>query len=247
MRRVVGICYQNSSPQSVLLQALPSAAQAAVSTAWLYSQQWDQGDVHRKNDCTINSHATHFAAWLGQVGYGNRTVQLISPTKASVLLEGYLHVLLTEASLQLRSPKSMLQGTTLLLYLKVMVLWLHMELGVTVHIVCPQTQKILPPFWDPIAQAFKWGSLQAKQELYMHQMLHTFYTQAQDMVCQTPSQHLSQFVAVFDWICLSLFMGSQGSEYCQTSARRHSFPKVSMDSVAGAHTREPIAFILSDF
>jgi len=92
----------------------------------------------------------------------------------------------------------MLQGTTLLLYIKAAALWLHMELGVTVHIVCPQTQKILPPFRDPIAQAFKWGSPQAKRKPYTHQMLHTFYTQAHDMVCQTPSEHLSRFVAVFD-------------------------------------------------
>jgi len=81
----------------------------------------------------------------------------------------------------------------------------------------------------------------------MHQMLCTFYTQAQDMVCQTPTQHLSCFVAVFDWIHLSLFTGSWGSEYCQTGAQRHSFSKVSTDSVASAHAGEPIAFIISDF
>jgi len=173
------------------LQALPSEARAAVSAAWLHSQQWDQGNVHCKNDRTINSRAMHFASWLGQVSYNNRTVRLISPTKASMLLEGYLHVLATEASLCLCSPKPMLQGATLLLYLKAVALWLHMELGVTIHIVCPQTQNIFPPFRNPITQAFKWGSLQAKREPYMHQMLHTFYTQAHDMVHQTPSQHLS--------------------------------------------------------
>jgi len=48
------------------------------------------------------------------------------------------------------------------LYLKAAALWLHGKLGVTIHIVCPQTQKILPPFRDPIAQAFKWGSPEAK-------------------------------------------------------------------------------------
>jgi len=64
MQRVVGICYQNSAPQSVVLQALPNEVQASVSTAWLHSQPWDQGNVHRKNNCTINSHAMHFASWL---------------------------------------------------------------------------------------------------------------------------------------------------------------------------------------
>jgi len=116
------------------------------------------------------------------------------------------------------------------------------------HTYClPSDSKNPSPFCDPIAQAFKWGSLQAKHEPYTHQMLRTFYTQACDMVCQTPSQHLSRFVAVFDWISLSLFMGSRGSEYCQTSAQHHSFSKVSTDSVAGTHVGEPIAFILSDF
>jgi len=245
--RVVGIRYQNAAPRSVLLQTLPSAAHTAVSAAWVHSQRWDRGDVHRKNDRTIDSRATHFAAWLGRVGYDDRTVRLISHTEASMLLEGYLHVLATEASSRLRSSKSTLQGSTLLLYLKAAALWLHTELGVTVHIVCPNTQKILPPFRDPIAQAFKWGSPQAKREPYTHQMLRTFYTQARDRVRQNPSQHLSRFVAVFDWIRLSLFMGSRGSEYCQTSTRRHSFSKVATDAAAGAHAGEPIAFILSDF
>jgi len=78
-------------------------------------------------------------------------------------------------------------------------------------------------------------------------MLRTFYIQARDMVRHTPTHHLSRFVAVFDWIRLSLFTGSRGSEYCQTGARRHSFSKVSTDSVAGVHAGEPIAFIISDF
>jgi len=78
-------------------------------------------------------------------------------------------------------------------------------------------------------------------------MLHTFYTQACNMVCQTLTQHLSRFVAVFDWICLSLFTGSWGSEYCQMGAQRRSFLKVSMDSIARVHAGEPIMFIISNF
>jgi len=66
-------------------------------------------------------------------------------------------------------------------------------------------------------------------------------------VCHTPLQHLSRFVAVFNWICLSLFTGSWGSKYCQTCAWHHSFSKVSMDSMAGMHAGVPIAFMLSDF
>jgi len=115
-----------------------------------------------------------------------------------MLLEGYLHIILTEASSWLWSSKPILQGSTLLLYLKAAALWLHMELGVTVHIICPQKKKILHPFRDPIMQAFKWDSPQAKWEPYMHQMLCTFYTHAQDMVQQTPLQHLFQFVVVLD-------------------------------------------------
>jgi len=164
-----------------------------------------------------------------------------------MLLEGYLHAIAMDKEARLRSNKTTLQGSTLLLYLKAAALWIHTELGLTIPIVCPTSQKILPPFWDPIAQAFKWGSPQDKREPYTHQMLRTFHHQARDMVRQDPAHHLSCFVAVFDWIRLSLFTGSRGSEYCQTGARRHSFSRVATDTAAGAHAGEPIAFILSDF
>jgi len=81
----------------------------------------------------------------------------------------------------------------------------------------------------------------------MHQMLCTFYHQARDLVWGDPAKHLSCFMVVFEWICLSLFMGSCGSKYCQTGAHCHCFSHIVTDAVVGAHTGEPIAFILSDF
>jgi len=164
-----------------------------------------------------------------------------------MLLEGYLHAIATDKEARLCSNKSTLQGSTLLLYLKAAALWLHTELGLTIPIVCPTSQKILPPFHDPIVQAFKWGSPQDKWEPYTHQMLCMFHHQAQDMVCHDLTHHLSCFVAVFDWICLSLFTGSRGSKYCQMGAHRHSFSHVATNTAAGVHAGEPIAFILSDF
>jgi len=53
--RVVGICYQQVTSRSTLLQALPHAAQSVVHTAQLHCQHWDRGNVHCKNDCTVNS------------------------------------------------------------------------------------------------------------------------------------------------------------------------------------------------
>jgi len=164
-----------------------------------------------------------------------------------MLLEGYLHAIATDKEARLHSNKTTLQGSTLLLYLKAAALWLHTELGLTIPIVCPTSQKILPPFRDPIAQAFKWGSPQDKREPYTHQMLHTFHHQARDMVRQDPAHHLSCFVAVFDWIRLSLFTGSRGSKYCQTGACHHSFSCIATNTAAGAHANKPITFILSDF
>jgi len=55
MHCIVGIHYQNLAPQSVCLQALPSAMQTAVSAAWMHSQQWHCGNVQCKNDCTTDS------------------------------------------------------------------------------------------------------------------------------------------------------------------------------------------------
>jgi len=55
----------------------------------------DQGNVHYQNNCTINSRVMHFASWLGQASYNDWTVQLIGPTKGSMLLEGYVHVIMT--------------------------------------------------------------------------------------------------------------------------------------------------------
>ncbi len=175
--RVMGIHYQ-TAPRSVSLQALPRAMRAAVQAAWVHSQHRDRGNVHRKNDRTVNSRATHFASWLGTVSYDDQTVRMIRPSKASMLLEGYLHAIMMDKEACLHSNKSTLQGSTLLLYLKATALWFHTELGLTIPIVCPTSQNILPPFCDPIAQAFQWGSPQDKWEPYTHQMLCTFHHQA---------------------------------------------------------------------
>jgi len=93
-----------------------------------------------------------------------------------------------------------------------------MELNVTIHVVSPTMQKNLPPFRDVIAQAFKWGTLQPKWEPYTHQMLKMFYCQVWDLVNKNPAYILSLFCVVFDWVCLGLFTGSHGNEYCQTVA-----------------------------
>jgi len=87
------------APWSVYLQALPNAMHTVANAAWMHSQQNNQGNVHCKNACTINSQAMHFASWLGKVGYyDDQTVQLIGPAEGTMLLEGYLHVILTNAS-----------------------------------------------------------------------------------------------------------------------------------------------------
>jgi len=157
-----------------------------------------------------------------------------------MLLEGYLHAIVTDKEACLHFQKSTLQGSMLLLYLKAAALWFHTKLGLTIPIICPTSQKFLPPFCDPIVQAFKWGSPQDKWEPYTHQMLCTFHHQAQDMVHQDMTNHLSCFVVVFNWICLSLFTGSRGSEYCQMGACHHSFSHVATDSVAGHMLANPL-------
>jgi len=155
------------------------------------------------------------------VGYDDWSVQLIGPTKASILLEGYLYEIATDAGAHLKSTFSTLQGSTLLLYLKAASLWLHSKLHLDMPMVCPTMQKIIPPFCDTIAQAFKWGMPQPKHEPYTHQMIAMFYHQAWALLKSDLQNNLSRFLAVFDWICLSLFMGSHSTEYCQTMACHH--------------------------
>jgi len=62
-----------------------------------------------------------------------------------------------------------------------------------------------------------------------------------------PTEQLSRFLAVFDWIRLGLFTGSHGAEYCQTMARRHEVSWVPTDGITGSHAGKPIAFIMTDF
>jgi len=181
------------------------------------------------------------------MGYDDRSIRLIGPPEGTMLLEGFLHMVATRPDVRLPSAASQLQGSTLLLYLKAAALWLQTELNVTVHVVSPTTQKILPPFRDVIAQAFKWGTPQPKREPYTHQMLKTFYRQVHDLVQKNPAYLLSLFAAVFDWVRLGLFTGSRGNEYCQTVARRHEVTRVPLDAAAGEHAGEPIAFIMTDF
>jgi len=164
-----------------------------------------------------------------------------------MLLQGYLHVITTDTHARLPSTKLTLQGSTLLHYLKAASLWFRTELDINVPVICQSTQKILPAYRDPIAQAFKWGTPQPKREPYTHQMIKTFATQVRTLLKADPHNHTSQFLAVFDWIRLSLFTGSRGMEYCQTTARRHEFSRVPRDISAGAHAGEPIAFLLDDF
>jgi len=164
-----------------------------------------------------------------------------------MLLEGYLHSISTNASARLRSSAMVLQGSTLLLYLKAASLWFHTELGIQVTVICPTTNKILPPFWDTITQSLKWGTPLPKCEPYMHQMLETFCVQARALIKQDPLQHCLRFLAIFDWICLGLFTGSRGNKYCQTGSRRNHVSRVPQDGVAGSHGGEPLAFMMSDF
>jgi len=69
------------------------------------------------------------------------------------------------------------------------VLWLHNELHVDMPVVCPMTQKIIQPFHDTIAQAFKWGMPQPKREPYTHQMIATFYCQARALIQSDPQNN----------------------------------------------------------
>jgi len=184
------------------------------------------------------------------VGRGGiqRSVYLLNwSLRGALLLEAYLHVVATKASARLPSSKTTLRASTILLYLKAASLWFHTILHLDVPVVCPVTQKILQLYRDVIAQALKWGMPLPKREPYTHEMLETFYRQARALVVSDPSQHLSCFLAVFGWIRLGLFTGSRGSEYCQTTARRHMVSRVPNDPAAGKHAGEPIAFILADF
>jgi len=104
--RVMGICYHQTTSGSALLQALPHAMQSVVHIVQLHFQHRDQGNVCCKNDSTVDSQATHFAWWLGTVGYDNWSVQLIGPTKGAMLLEGYLHIITTNRHAHLSSTPS---------------------------------------------------------------------------------------------------------------------------------------------
>jgi len=146
------------------LQTLPSAVRAAVHAAQLHNQHRERGNIRWKNDCTIDSRNAHFATWLGRMGYDNRSIYLIGTQEGTLLLEGFLHMVATCPDAHLPSATTQLQGSMLLLYLKAAALWLQTELNVTIHVVSPTMQKILPLFWDVIAQAFKWGTLQPKWE-----------------------------------------------------------------------------------
>jgi len=172
---------------------------------------------------------------------------MIGPANGALLLEAYLHIVTTQASACLSSSKSMLRASTILLYLKATSLWFHTSLHLDVPVVCPVTQKILQPYHDVIAQAMKWGMLLPKREPYTHEMLETFYHQACVLIASDCSQHLSCFLATFDWICLGLFMGSWGSKYCQTTAHRHMVSHVPHNLATSEHAGEPIVFILADF
>jgi len=156
----------------------------------LHRGQRDRGLVWCKNDGTVDSRSYHFASWLASMGYDDWSVRLIGPTEASMLLEGYLYDIASNPKARLQSQTSTLQGSTLLLYLKAVSLWLCCELQVEVPVVCPITQKIVQPFRNTITQAFKWGMPQPKRKLYTHQMLATFFWQARTLVQTDPQQNL---------------------------------------------------------
>jgi len=164
--RIVGIRYQHAPQWSAALHALPSAVQVAVGIAWLHHQQHDWGNVHSKNNSMVDSQAVHFASWLGTVGYDDWSVWLINAAMGTMLLEGYLHAILTNALAHLCSLVTVLPGSTLLLYLNAALLWFHMELGLQVSIICPTTNKILPLFCNTFTQSLKWGMPILKWELY---------------------------------------------------------------------------------
>jgi len=155
-----------------------------------------------------------------------------------MLLEGFLHMVATRPDVRLPSAASQLQGSTLLLYLKAAALWLQTELNVTVHVVSPTTQKILPPFRDVIAQAFKWGTPQPKREPYTHQMLKTFYQQVHNLVQKNPlicSPCLWQYLTGCTWACL------QAVAVTNTVKRLHVIMKS-----PEFHWMRPLANMLAD-
>jgi len=77
-------------------------------------------------------------------------------------------------------------------------------------------------------------------------MLETFGVWVQTLLHQNLNNHLSCFIAVFDWVCLGLFTGSCNIEYCQTSTKQHKVDWIPLDTVARAHAGKPHAFIRSD-
>jgi len=136
-----------------------------------------------------------------------------------MLLEGYLHAIPTNKASHLHSSKTTLQGSMLLLYLKAATLWIHTKLGVNIPLVCPHSQRILPPFGDPITPAFKWGSPQDKRKLYTHQMLCTFiikltiwYAMIQQNICYALWQFSIGFISVSSLAVVAVSIAKPGHD-----------------------------------
>jgi len=103
-------------------------------------------------------------------------------------------------------------------------------------------QKILPPFRNVIAQAFKLGTPQPKREPYTHQMLKTFYQQVHNLVQKNPlicSPCLWQYLTGCIWACL------QAVVVMNTVKQSHVVTK--SPAATSEHAGKPITFIMTDF
>jgi len=125
--------------------------------------------------------------------------------------------------------------------------------GCTQSLGCPCTlfalilKKFSPLFRIPLCKPSSGGYHRLSMNLICIKCSTPFLTKLAIWFDKNLHKHLSQFVAIFNWICLSLFTSSCSSEYCQTGVHCHSFSKVSTDAVAVVHASEPIAFIISNF
>lgn len=138
-------------------------------------------------------------------------------------------------------------ASTIIDYLRAASAWFTAAVGIFVPITSASTGKLLPQFEEFVSLIRRWQQPRKKREPYTEQMFIALYTLVRQRQGAYRYSFLDHFAAVFDWVRLGIFTGSRGIEYCQTTARRHTFTRVPRNPVTADFGGLSLAFMSCDF
>jgi hypothetical protein len=209
----------------------------------------------------LETRAAAFAAWLGFVGFNDKSLKSWSLNTAKGMICTYLHFIATKGPPKFSrkgpprfdvpsSRTDPLQAQTLMGYAKGAELWCShvMDLQVLGAISDGKDNDVKPFIAEIIKQRRAWAKPKEKKEPITLAMYDNAQVTCKQAVAADPNAFLDRLCAVHNWTSLGVFTGSRVGEYAQSKPTKGvPFARIPLNEDAGEWAGQPLAFIRSDF